>query len=98
MTVNIEFPEQPKPQVSPTSFTSNVPQVVSGSTDLPIFPSIQTHLTTDELKRDGTSWVKVLLITAILLFLLDAGVYGYNFWRGVENPDLLAPINVLLNR
>ncbi len=98
MTVNTEFPEQPKPQISPTSFTSATPQIVSGSTDSPIFPSVQTHLTSDELKRDSSNWVKVLIITAILLFLLDAGVYGYNLMRGVPNPDLLAPLNTFLNR
>lgn len=98
MAINTEFPEQPRPLVSPTSFTTTNPHIVTGNTDTPVFPSLQTHLTTDELKRDSTNWVKVLLITAILLFILDSGVYGYNQWRGVENPDLLSPISALLNR
>lgn len=98
MPVNTDFPEQPNVPVSPTSFTGNAPQVIAGNTGSDMFPTLGTHLTTAELAREGTNWVKVLLITALLLLLLDGVVYGYNIFRGVANPDLLAPINSLIGR
>ena len=94
MPVDSNFSEQP---VHPTSFTATTPQVISSESDPQIFTP-QNHLTTAELKEDGTNWVKILLLIAVLLLLLDAGVFGYNLWRGVENPDLLAPLKTLLNR
>lgn len=84
------------PSLTPTSFTNPTPQVVAGEAQ--IFTPMSQHLTADEIKPDGTSWVKIFFITAVLLLILDAGIYGYNIWRGQPNPDLLAPITSLLNR
>jgi|SRR3989344_9260340 len=100
MPVTTDPAEKPIPPtpVTPTSFAGNTPQVIAGSSEAQIFPTVQTHLSTTEMKADGTSWLKILTITALLLLLLNGGVYGYNMWRGVENPDLLTPLVSLLNR
>jgi hypothetical protein len=100
MPIDTEPSDKPIPPtpVAPTSFTSTSPQVIAGNDNTQIFPQQPSHLTTAELKSDGTSWVKVLTITAVLLLLLDAGVFGYNLWRGEANPDILGPLMSILNR
>lgn len=87
-----------QPPVSPSSFTGSFPQVVEGGApaETNVFPSYQSHLTKEEIQKDGTNWVKVFTITAILLLLMDAGIYGFNMIQGETNPDLLAPIAQLL--
>lgn len=95
-------PSNPIPDLGPTpkpiittpittvSFTT--PQVVAGNNEPTIFTPMDSHLTVAELEKEGTSWVKILTILMFLLLVLDGAVFGYNIFRGTQNPDLFGPI------